>query len=53
MSRVCTAGGTSELFDINVEVHQGSTLSPLLFVLALEEGDKGDSLGRGERATLC
>ena len=36
-SRVCAAGGTSELFDMNVGVSQGSTLSPLLFVLVLEE----------------
>ena len=36
-SKVCAAGGTSEWFDIRVGVHQGSTLSPLLFVLILEE----------------
>ena len=36
-SKVCAAGGTSEWFDIGVGVHQGSTLSPLLFVLILEE----------------
>ena len=39
-SRVCAAGGTSEFFDINVGVHQGFTLSPLLFVLVLEEVTK-------------
>ena len=36
-SRVCAAGCTSEMFDINVGVHQGSTHSPLLFALVLKE----------------
>ena len=39
-TKVCAAGGTSELFNIEVGVHQGSTLSPLLFVLVLEEVSK-------------
>ena len=39
-SRVCAAGGVSELFNIGVGVHQGSTLSPLLFVLVMEEVSK-------------
>ena len=51
-SRVCAAGGTSELLDINVRVHQRSTLSSLLFVLVTRGGDKVGSAGRGERATL-
>ena len=37
---MCAAGGTSERFDIGVGVHQGSTLSPLLFVIILEEVSK-------------
>ena len=36
-SRVRTLAGTSGEFDITVGVHQGSTLSPLLFITVLEE----------------
>ena len=32
--------GTSEDFDIRVGVHQGSALSPLLFVTVMEEAHK-------------
>ena len=32
-SRVCGAGGSSEIFGINVAVHQGFTFNPLLFML--------------------
>ena len=39
-TKVCAAGGTSELFNIGVGVHQGSALSPLLFVLIVEEVSK-------------
>ena len=39
-SREKVAGGVSEEFDINVGVHQGSTLSPLLFILVMEETTK-------------
>ena len=39
-SRVKTGMGTSEDFEIKVGVHQGSGLSPLLFVLVLEEATK-------------
>ena len=39
-TKVSVADGTSELFDIKVGVHQGSTLSPLLFVLVIEEVSK-------------
>ena len=39
-SRVCAAGGTSEEFGIGVGVHQGSALSPLLFILVMEETSK-------------
>ena len=45
-SRVCAAGCTSEMFDINVGVHQGFTLSPLLFVLVLEEATREARQGR-------
>ena len=45
-SRVCVAGGTSEDFEIGVGVHQGSALSPLLFIVVMEEatreGRQGD-----------
>jgi hypothetical protein len=44
-SRVRVAGETSEYFDIGVGVHQGSTLSPLLFILVMEEATKDCSRG--------
>ena len=39
-SSVAAAGGTSDPFLISVGVHQGSTLSPLLFNLVLEEATR-------------
>ena len=39
-SRVRTVAGLSEEFEINVGVHQGSALSPLLFVIVMEEATK-------------
>ena len=39
-SQVRFAGGLSEKFPIEVGVHQGSALSPLLFKLVLEEATK-------------
>jgi hypothetical protein len=39
-SRVKTVVGTSEQFDIDVGVHQGSALSPLLFITVMEEATK-------------
>ena len=39
-SNVPAAGGTSEPFEITVEVHQSSVLSSLLFNLAMEEATK-------------
>ena len=39
-SRVRTVAGTSESFEINVGVHQGSALSPLLFIIVMEEASK-------------
>ena len=36
-SRVKTFTGTSKKFEIKVDVHQGFTLSPLLFILVMEE----------------
>ena len=44
-SRVNTVAGTSEAFDITVGVHQGSALSPLLFIIVMEEATK---LARGD-----
>jgi hypothetical protein len=39
-SRVKTMAGTSEEFDIGVGVHQGSALSPLLFITVMEEATR-------------
>ena len=44
-SKVKTVAGTSEAFDIRVGVHQGSALSPLLFITVMEEATK---LTRGD-----
>ena len=46
-SKVRTMAGTSEEFDINVGVHQGSALSPLLFVVVMQEATRtarGDNM---------
>ncbi len=39
-SRVSVVDGTSEEFEIQVGVHQGSALSPLLFIVVMEEATK-------------
>ena len=39
-SQVKAAGAVSEEFDIQVGVHQGSALSPLLFILVMEEATR-------------
>ena len=44
-SRVKTVAGTSEEFEIRVGVHQGSALSPLLFITVLEEATKAGRAG--------
>ena len=36
-SRVCVGEGYSQEFEVKVGVHQGSVLSPLLFIIVLEE----------------
>ena len=46
-SRVRVAGVESDSFDLNVGVHQGSAMSPLLFIIILEEATRecrGDAL---------
>ena len=35
-SHVCVDEGNSEEFKVKVSVHQGSVLSPLLFIIVLE-----------------
>ena len=35
-SRVCVGEGYSKEFEVKVGVHQGSVLSPLLFIIVLE-----------------
>ena len=35
-SRVCVDEGFSKEFEVKVGVHQGSVLSPLLFIIVLE-----------------
>ena len=44
-SRVKTTAGTSEEFDIGVGVHQGSVLSPLLFIIVMDEATKNVRTG--------
>ena len=39
-SRVRTIAGLSEEFEMKVGVHQGSALSPLLFIIVMEEATK-------------
>ena len=44
-SRVKTTAGTSGEFDIGVGVHQGSVLSPLLFIIVMDEATKNVRTG--------
>ena len=44
-SQVKTEAGTSEEFNIGVGVHQGSVLSPLLFIVVMDEATRGASRG--------
>ena len=39
-SREETVAGTSQAFEIRVRVHQGSALTPLLFITVMEEYTK-------------
>ena len=39
-SKVRAVAGTLEAFDIRVGAHQGSALSPLLFIIVMEEATK-------------
>ena len=38
-------GVTSDNFELGVEVHQGSVLSPLLFILVMEEATRECRVG--------
>ncbi len=40
MSKVKSPAGISEEFSIRVGVHQGSALSPLLFIVVMQEATK-------------
>ena len=44
-SKVRTVAGTSEEFSIGVGVHQGSVLSPLLFIIVTDEATRGARKG--------
>ena len=44
-SRVRVAGETSDSFEIGVGLHQGSVLSPLLFILVMEEAKRECRVG--------
>ena len=44
-SRIRVAGGLSDVFEIGVGVHQGSVLSPLLFIIIMEEATKSCASG--------
>ena len=44
-SRVKTLAGISEDFDVDVGVHQGSSISPLLFIIVMEEVTKDGRSG--------
>lgn len=51
-SKVNTAAGTSEAFDVKVGVHQGSALSPQLFIIVMEKATKL-ARGNGPWQILC
>ena len=44
-TRIWCDGGGSEWFEVNVRVHQGSVLSPLLFIIVLEVVSKEPRVG--------
>lgn len=40
-ARIMTFGGNTNVFHINIGLHQGSTLSPFLFILVTDELTRG------------
>ena len=50
-SRVRVGEGYSEEFEVKVGVHQGSVLSPMLFIIVLEASQES-ALGSPERTSM-
>ena len=51
-SRVRVGEGYSEEFEVKVDVHQGSVLSPLLFIIVLEAYYKSSALGSPGKTSI-
>ena len=51
-SRVRVGEGYSEVFEVKVGVHQGSVLSPLLFIIGLKPYNESSALGSPGRTSM-